>query len=73
MHMIRHQAIRVHRATEPHRKFPQVIKVGKIVFYFEETVSLIVPALHDMETDLGNYHARRSRHIANERGRRRGG
>ena len=49
MQMIRHQAIRVHRAPRVARKRLEVSQVSEAVPVAKETVASIVPTLNDME------------------------
>jgi hypothetical protein len=62
VYMVRHQAVRVHRAMKTRGESLQVIKVGEVINLLKETTVPIVPSLHDVDTDIGYDEARRPRH-----------
>jgi hypothetical protein len=64
MHVVGHQAVRVHRAPKACCEKLKVVQVGKVIAHVEEARAAIVPALNDVHAEVGDHYARRTRHNA---------
>jgi hypothetical protein len=63
MHVVRHQAVRVHAAIKLWRVLSQGVQIGAVIRFLEEAVIAIMATLDNVDSDLGNDQARRSRHV----------
>jgi hypothetical protein len=64
MHMVRHQAVRMHGAAELPGKHLQIAKISGVVAIREEARIAIYPSLNDVQRKVSKDAARRTRHDA---------
>ena len=64
VHVIRHQAIGMHRTIELGGEGLQKTQVRQVIGIREETSAAVDTALNDVERQTGNYTTRRTRHEA---------
>lgn len=53
MHVIGHQAKRVHRAAKVSRQLPQVREINEEIRVVSEAIYPVVPALNDVYSHIG--------------------
>jgi hypothetical protein len=56
MHVIRHQAIRVHRAPMLGRQLPEVRQVNQVISLYAKTRSAVNSTLNDVHRDTRQNH-----------------